>query len=105
MSEEPIATTAQPQQAGETQPQGQTFNLKPTETNTLIIVRTNQQGEFAAILNMIAVERFGYNTTARTQFVLNAEMTSITISELPEDVPVAKDNTPEEPKSGAVAAK
>lgn len=105
MSDE--TTTAAPAQP--TPPKGQQFNLKPVETQTLVILRNNQQGAFAAVLSMLATERMGYNVTERTQFVLNAELTSMEISELPVDVPTAgapaqPETPPEAPKSGAVAA-
>jgi hypothetical protein len=90
-------------------PKAQTFNLKDAETQTLQIIQQNHQRGFATILSLLATERMGYKVTERTQFKLNAEMTEIEISELPEDVPTANapapPQPPAEPKSGAVPAK
>lgn len=103
-------------------PAGKTFNLKPIETQLLVIVHNNQQAVFSAILSTFATERLGYAVTERTQFKLNAEMNEIEISEIPAppvpvaaaegeastttpDAPPAPPTPPaEEPASGAVAA-
>lgn len=98
-------------------PKAQTFNLKDVETQTLMILQSSHQRSFAATLSLLAQERMGYRVTDRTQFKLNANMTEIEISELPEDVPVAgaaeahaaadkamPDTPPAEPNTGAVTA-
>lgn len=93
-------------------PKAQTFNLKDVETQTLMILQSSHQRSFAATLSLLAQERMGYKVTERTQFKLNADMTEIEISEIPEEVPVANAPTaqsqpetpPAEPKSGAVTA-
>lgn len=95
----------------------QSFNFKPIETELLKIIIANHNATFSAVLSQIATERFAYQVTANTQFEIAPDLTSVKISELPEDVPVAKAGegqapeqpTPpqppaEEPKSGAVAA-
>jgi hypothetical protein len=95
---------------------GQEFNLKPTETQLLVITQNNQQAVFAAILSQIAVDRLGYQVTDRTQFKLSPALDKMEIGELPEPpVPTAKADTPatqvdqppnppKPPKSGVVAA-
>lgn len=110
------AQAATPAQEPPKEPKVSTFNLKPVETQTLVILQSSHQRSFAALLSLLAQERMGYNVTENTQFKLNAEMTEIEISELP-DVPVATappapaateqsqpETPPAEPKSGAVAA-
>lgn len=103
------ATAADPKEPAK--PKAQTFNLKDVESQTLMILQQSHQRSFAATLSLLAQERMGYKVTERTQFKLNAEMTEIEISELPEDVPVATapgkpgETPPAEPKAGAVAAK
>lgn len=89
----------------------QTFNMKSSETNTLLVMQSNHQSTFSGVLSLIAQERMGYQITPRTQFKLNAELTTIEISEVAEDVPVAvapsapdESPAPETPKSGAVTA-
>jgi hypothetical protein len=90
-------------------PKAQTFNLKDAESQTLRVLQGNHQASFATVLSLLATERMGYKVTQRTQFKLNAEMTEIEISELPEDVPTANAEQPKQPpaeaESGAVAAK
>jgi hypothetical protein len=73
---------------------GHEFNLKPNETQTLVISQQNHQSTFAALLSMIAVERLGYNVTQNTQFKLNAELTKMELTELP-PVPQAQVQTEE----------
>lgn len=91
------------------EPNKQTFNLKDIETELLKVIITNHNATFSAVLSSIANERLGYKVTANTQFQLTPDLKTINISELPEDVPVAKapeaETQPpaEEPKSGAVA--
>lgn len=99
--------TKQPAEQPKAAPKAQTFNLKEVESQTLMILQQSHQRSFAATLSLLAQERMGYKVTERTQFKLNAELTEIEISELPEDVPVANApaQPPAEPKSGAVPAK
>lgn len=83
-------------------PKEQSFNLKLTETQTLVITQNNHQSTFAALLSMIAIERLGYKVTERTQFRLNPEMTEVVIAELPVDVPTVPADTTEKPGKPAV---
>lgn len=87
-----------------------TFSLRATETQLLTIIRNNQNAIFSAALSTIAVDRLGYKVTGHTQFELDAELTTVKLRELPQDVPVApapgqSPNPNEAPSSGAVSAK
>ena len=74
-------TQSEAQQPQEDKPT--VYDLKPIETNLLVMVRDYQQKVFSAIISTIAIDRLGQKVSDRTQFMLNDDLTKMSLRELP----------------------
>lgn len=60
------------------------LSLKTHEINLLNFTREHSEAIFSGILSTIALDRLGYPVTNRTKFSLSADLSEMSLEELPE---------------------